>query len=536
LRSVAARPAESAVEPPTPAPLIQDGSSSTGHRSWLVLGLLLAAGATAAVFFTDNPLYLRVALLAVCWAFVVAAFLAGNRRADQAAAAGREAELRHAYDLELEREVTARHEYEVELESRLRREAEDAMREELAQLRTELAGLAKLQDDLAAVSRLRAELAGLGQLRTEIAALTEMRGELAGLGQLRAELAGLGELRNDLGRMRSELTEQLSGELLIERMVMRAQSVRGPVQSAPEPGDGRTLEGSPSWEQAPAGGWDVDRWEETRVVPAAPVEAAPRPVARPRPVPPMPVRATVRVDEESADADRPPSPIEWLIEESVLEPWVGPQSRSPLEWLGDESPVDAHGRRTGGIPVPSSPEPAPRRHRRAAEPDDEWPDAAPVSSTEPSYAGAAAETSPSGIPAGSASSYDSSAYDDMLFGSAPDISSAPSTTYPPASSHEAPSYETPAYGTPAYESSHGSTSYGSTAYGSAYDASGYSSSVEAPAPVAQPEPQGHARLEQILAESGAEAPSGGRSRRRRYRDEDGETAGDDVLARVLGRG
>jgi hypothetical protein len=46
--------------------------------------------------------------------------------------------------------------------------------------------------------------------------------------------------------------------------------------------------------------------------------------------------------------------------------------------------------------------------------------------------------------------------------------------------------------------------------------------------------QGHARLEQILAESGVEAPTGGRSRRRRYREE-GEAAGDDVLARVLGR-
>jgi hypothetical protein len=31
------------------------------------------------------------------------------------------------------------------------------------------------------------------------------------------------------------------------------------------------------------------------------------------------------------------------------------------------------------------------------------------------------------------------------------------------------------------------------------------------------------------------APTGARSRRRRYRDEDGGTADDDVLARVLGR-
>jgi hypothetical protein len=200
-----------------------------GRRFWLVLGLVLAAGATAAVLLTDDPRYLRVALLAMCWAFVVAAFLAGDRRADQVAAAAREAELRHAYDLELEREVAARHQYEAELEGRLRREAQDAVRAELV------------------------------QVRVQLASLTEIRGELAGLGQLRTELAGLGELRADLGRMRTELTEQLSGELLVERMVMRAQSVRGQ-----GPADGRTIE-APSW--------DVDRWQETRVVPAEPEPA-----------------------------------------------------------------------------------------------------------------------------------------------------------------------------------------------------------------------------------------------------------------------
>src|SRR5215212_3814108 len=91
------------------------GPVSVGPRGRLVAGLVLAAGGTAAALLTDDPLTLRLALLAVCWAFVVAAFLAGDRRADHVAAAGREAELRHAYDLELEREVAARHQYEAEL-------------------------------------------------------------------------------------------------------------------------------------------------------------------------------------------------------------------------------------------------------------------------------------------------------------------------------------------------------------------------------------------------------------------------------------
>jgi hypothetical protein len=432
-------PGRSALPPVSPP--------SRGRSAWLVVGLLLAAGATAAVFFTDDPLYLRVALLAVCWAFVVAAFLAGNRRTDQVAAAAREAELRHAYDLELEREVAARHEYEVELESRLRHEAEDAMRAELTDLRGELTGLSKLREDLAAVTQLRADLAGLGQLRTELAALTEIRGELAGLGQLRAELAGLGELRTDLGRMRTELTEQLSGELLIERMVMRAQSVRGPSQPTAD-ADGRTLEGTTSW--------DVDRWQETRVVPAEPVELAPRPIAAPPPVP-------------------PPAP-----------------PRSPLEWLGDRSLLDEGRRPTAAPPVVAEPA-APRRHRRAAPDDEEL--------LAPSYE-TPAWTTPSPTPPAGAEvpSYGSSAYDEMLFGAVvPEPEPTGSTAWPT-----------------------GSTSY---------DSSGYE-----PALRSEPETAGHARLEQILAESGADAPSGGRSRRRRYRDEDDEPTGDDVLARVLGRG
>ena len=509
LPPVPARPAAGAPAARSAAAPRADEPPSAGRRGWLVVGLVLAAGATAAVFFTEDPHYLRVALLAVCWAFVVAAFLAGNRRTDQVAAAAREAELRHAYDLELEREVAARHEYEVELESRLRREAEQAMRGELAALHTQLAGLSTLQDDLAEVTRLRADLAGLGQLRTEIAGLTEFRGELAGLGQLRAELAGLGELRTDLGRMRSELTEQLSGELLIERMVMRAQSVRGPAQ--PSSADGRTLDGAAAREPQ-LGGWDVDRWQETRVVPAEPVPA-PRPVPGPPPVPPSTHRTSARFDA-AADADaaqQPPSPLGWLMDEPVAEQ----RPRFPLEWHRERPLVDDDVLATGEIAVASPPEPrpAPRHHRRAAEPEDD------------ATAGA---------------SYDSSRYDALLFGSAPPESRSyePAPSAEPARSYRTPSWESSGDGaadeTPGWST--GSTSYQSAGYqSSGYAGPAAEGAPAEAAPRSQPEVSGHARLEQILAESGVGAPTGGRSRRRRYRDEDGGTAEDDVLARVLGR-
>jgi hypothetical protein len=283
------------------------------------------------------------------------------------------------------------------------------------------------------------------------------------------------------------------------------------------------------------------------------------------------------VDEESRARHRPPSPIEWLIEESVLEPRVQPRPPSPLEWLGGESLLDENGEPTGEVPVAAQPEPTPRRHRRAAEPDDEAGDDLGVTgsawSVQASSASASSESASYESSAAVGSSYDGSAYDELLFGSSPVASSYSST-----SAHETPSYETPAYENPSYESSsyemsseptaYGSTSYASgsddtpawstgsstwlsdtpvapeettagSGYGSttSYDASGYASADSGTDEPARrsPEVQGHARLEQILSESGVEAPSGGRSRRRRYRDEGGETAGDDVLARVLGR-
>jgi hypothetical protein len=51
-----------------------------------------------------------------------------------------------------------------------------------------------------------------------------------------------------------------------------------------------------------------------------------------------------------------------------------------------------------------------------------------------------------------------------------------------------------------------------------------------PAPTPSPDAAGHSRLEEILAENGAQ-PATGTRRRRRYREDDGSD--DDVLSRVL---
>ena len=74
------------------APAREHGAAPSPLRRYgLPAGFVLAAVATALVFLTDNPQYLRLAVLATAWAFVLAAVLAGRRRSDSQLAAEREA-------------------------------------------------------------------------------------------------------------------------------------------------------------------------------------------------------------------------------------------------------------------------------------------------------------------------------------------------------------------------------------------------------------------------------------------------------------
>ncbi|MCF6737685.1 DUF6779 domain-containing protein, partial [Blastococcus sp. KM273129] len=295
-------------------------------------GFVLAVGATLAVFLTDDAQLLRVAVVAVAWAFVLATFAAGRRGTDRAHAAAREAELRRAYELELEREVAARREYELELETELRREAEDAMRDEIDALRGEVASLSGLREEVARVAGLRGDIAALGQLRDEVARVAALRDDVAALTGLRAELGQLGALREDVGRLRAELAEQLSSEMLVERIVMRTQASR-------LDGPARTLDGAAWSDDAPprelTGGWPAIRLDEPRPTqqfeqvrtstwsavtppPAAPGPPVPPPVRAEAP-PPPPVRPPVPA--------RPAVPSGFVRHERAAahedDPWLG---------------------------------------------------------------------------------------------------------------------------------------------------------------------------------------------------------------------
>src|SRR5205085_5369896 len=93
--------------PTVPAPTADNAGARPRRSPWAAVGLVLAAAATVAVFVTGNALVLRRALLAVCWAVVGVAFLAGDRRGE--AAPTPEAEVRQAADrVEAQSQVEAR--------------------------------------------------------------------------------------------------------------------------------------------------------------------------------------------------------------------------------------------------------------------------------------------------------------------------------------------------------------------------------------------------------------------------------------------
>ncbi|MGY1781025.1 DUF6779 domain-containing protein [Geodermatophilus sp. SYSU D01036] len=248
-----------------------------------VLGCVLATAATAVVFLSDDPQVLRVAVVAVAWACLGAAFVAGRRPEPATGGpdvAALEAQLRRAHESERDRDAAAHRESERQLEARVRGESEASMRRELDGLRAELAGL-------------RGDLSGLGALHAEVAAI----------GALRTDLAELAGLRADVGRLRAELTERSagelphtgelhhSGEMHIERVVMRTQSVRTgreplePATAAWHAAVPRELGGWPAPSEGPGTGVPT-----TAAVPLPAPEPEPEPVARVVTPPPVPRR------------------------------------------------------------------------------------------------------------------------------------------------------------------------------------------------------------------------------------------------------
>jgi hypothetical protein len=120
------------------------GDDSRGRllgRPWLVVGFVLAVGATLALVLSNDPRFLRLAIVAALWAALIGAFLAVKYRKHAGNSEDAVAEAQAVYELELEREVAARREFELEIEAEARQQSEVESRTELDALRAEIAGL-----------------------------------------------------------------------------------------------------------------------------------------------------------------------------------------------------------------------------------------------------------------------------------------------------------------------------------------------------------------------------------------------------------
>ena len=533
--------------PPREDDVAPRAAAAPRSRTLIVAGgFALAAVATLAVFLTDNPQYLRVAVVAVAWAFVLATFAAGRRDTDRVAAAAREAELRQAYEAELDREVAARREYELELEHELRREAEESMRYELDALRGDVAQLSGLRDEVARVSELRGDLAALSGLRDDVARVAALRDDVAALMSLRQELGQLGELRADMGQLRAELTEQLSSEMLVERIVMRTQASRLPAEPGRlDGGPGRALDGSSWADDVPprelTGGWPAIRLDEPRETQHVEQVRVERSATRP-PVPgavssrtswqastaePRPWDAPLPTWDTPATGEWSPAPATsaWPAAPATAAGFL-PEAHSPhaADEPAGPPPTTMSAIAPASIARPPAPVAAPPLP--AFPPPLLWPATAP-SPPVPALQEVrrpAAELPPVPPPVAPASPLDWLAARSLLDGPAPATSRPEVPPLRRRAGDELPEAADP-----------GTVHRPAVTPGPppvrVDDRGGYRVAVRDQEPATAPGPAHGNRLAEILAENGAPPASGGR-RRRRYRDEDEP---DDVLARVLGQ-
>ncbi|MPZ66493.1 MAG: hypothetical protein GEU83_13600 [Pseudonocardiaceae bacterium] len=112
--------------------------SGTGRVLVYVSVALAVAAAAVLVLGFDDPRLLRLGIVAALWAALAGSFAAARVRREATSAANQTEDLRAIYQLELEREVAARREHELTVERELRRDIEHGSRAELDALRAEL--------------------------------------------------------------------------------------------------------------------------------------------------------------------------------------------------------------------------------------------------------------------------------------------------------------------------------------------------------------------------------------------------------------
>ncbi|MEV4645254.1 DUF6779 domain-containing protein [Saccharopolyspora sp. NPDC049357] len=112
-------------------------------RSTLLWGgaLVLAAAATSLLVLSDDARMLRLGLIAALWAALLGAFAVARLRHRVLESEQAAADRQRIYELELEREIAARREYELEAQAEARRRASEESDGQIRALQAELAKL-----------------------------------------------------------------------------------------------------------------------------------------------------------------------------------------------------------------------------------------------------------------------------------------------------------------------------------------------------------------------------------------------------------
>ncbi|GAA2336759.1 hypothetical protein GCM10009854_10950 [Saccharopolyspora halophila] len=165
-------------------------TESTWGRSTALWGgaLVLAAAATVVLVLSDDARLLRLGLVAALWSALIGAFAVSRLRDRVNEGERAAADRQRIYELELQREVAARREFEAQAQAEARRQARE---ESAAEIRS-------LQDELA--------------------------------------------------RLRSTLEQVVGGDVLFERVALRAESTR--VRSLGEQGEGSIVQQAPNLQSA----------------------------------------------------------------------------------------------------------------------------------------------------------------------------------------------------------------------------------------------------------------------------------------------
>lgn len=109
-----------------------------GMRVSLVIGFLLAVAATVLLVIAEDVRLLRLAVVIGLWSALVAAFGLAWFRRDTKIALLRQEDVRHTYEIELQREVSARREFEMSFAEETRTEIQAQHSDELVALRTQI--------------------------------------------------------------------------------------------------------------------------------------------------------------------------------------------------------------------------------------------------------------------------------------------------------------------------------------------------------------------------------------------------------------